>query len=127
MTDRGTPDFFLASTEGYGFDVPRACYRVRRVAGRAPADDYLVVRIDPPLDGQSFGRGEHDLDKVVLATRHQGATLFPVSEWPTYVHVARLLGPAEKKDRLEAGDLDSIGWGELYRTEAEARRAVGLP
>jgi len=126
MNSTATPDFFLASTEGYELDVPRRCYRLRRVAGR-PADDYLVVRIDPPLSGQKFGMGERDLDKVVVATRHQGSTLFPISEWPIYVHVARMLGVAEKKDSFAAADLESIGWGELYQTESDARRALGLP
>jgi hypothetical protein len=126
MNSTVTPDFFLASTEGYELDVPRRCYRLRRVTGRN-VDDYLVVRIDPPLSGQKFGMGRHDLDKVVVATRHQGSTLFPISEWPTYVHVARMLGTAEKKDSFTAADLESIGWGELYQTESDARRALGLP
>jgi hypothetical protein len=121
-----TPDFFLASTEGYGLEAPRRCYRLRRVPGRA-VDDYLVIRIDPPLGGQRFGLGDRDIDKLVIATRHQGSTLFPISEWPTHVHVARMLGSAEKRDSFGTGDLEAIGWGELYRTEDDARRGLGVP
>jgi hypothetical protein len=123
---RRTPDFVLASTEGYGLEALRRCYRIRRVPGRA-VDDHLVVSVDPPLDGQRFGLGDRYINELVVATRHQGSTLFPISEWPSYVHVARLLGSAEKKDSFGPDDLETIGWAELYRTEEDARRALGLP
>jgi len=49
-----TPDFFLASSEGCGLEVPRRCYRIRRIFGRN-GDDYLLVRVDPPIIGQRYG------------------------------------------------------------------------
>ena len=113
------PNFYLASSEGYDLETPRACYAVRRMGGRE-ADDYLVVTVSPPLMGQRYGLGDKDIDTVVLATRHGGSTLFPVSEWPLAVHVARILHERDIEGRFEKGDLELIGWGELYRTEAEA-------
>ena len=84
------PDFYLASTEGYGLTPPRACYRIARLRGNR-SDDYLVVRVEPPLIGQKYGLGATDIEIVVLATRHKGESLFPITHFPVSVHVARLL------------------------------------
>jgi len=118
------PDFYLASTEGYGLEEPRRCWRIKRLATQG-RDHLLLVRIDPPLIGQKYGMGGRDIDLVLVATRHRGASLFSVDAWPAYVHVARpLVDDPERRDRLEANELTSIGWGELYRTEEDARAKV---
>ena len=114
-----TPDFFLKSSEGYGLDVPRACFRRARLGGRA-ADDYLVVDIDPPLPGESFGRPGQAIRVLVLATRHAGRTLFPVNEWPLYVHVAIPTRELLQQTELSADDLDHVAWAEIYRTIDDA-------
>lgn len=114
------PDFFLASTEGYGLDEPRRCWRIKRLAmeGRR---DLLLIRIEPPLIGQKYDLGV-DLDTVVVATRHREASLFPIQQWPVYVHVARpLVDHPELRDTLLPEELASIAWAELYRTEEDAR------
>ena len=103
-------------------EEPRRCWRLRRLRtdGR---DDLLLVRINPPLIGQKYGLGDLDIDRVVLAPRHRGASLFPVSEWPIYVHVARLtIELPEGHDSLRDEELELIAWAELYRTTEEARR-----
>ena len=112
------PDFFLASSEGYGLEQPRACYRVQRVGGRRPADDYLIVDVEPPVDS----RGSVSLSRVVLATRHDGETLFPISEWPIAVHVAKIVTDSTGREELSPTDLKSVGWAELYPTLLDAER-----
>ena len=119
----GEPDFFLASSEGYGLEQPRRCYRLRRILGRS-GDDYLLVKVDPPIVGQRYGLGGRDIDHVVLATRHKGESLFPVSSWPVFVHVARLLREPREGDTMTRDDLEEIGWAEIYETEEDAWRAV---
>ncbi len=115
------PDFYLASTEGYELEEPRRCWRVRRLT-TANRDDLLLVKIDPPLLGQKYGLQGRDIDLVIVATRHQGSSLFPITEWPVYVHVARLLdNDSEVPDKLREGQFQSIAWAELYRTEEDAR------
>jgi hypothetical protein len=116
-----TPDFYLASSEGYGLEDPRRCWRLRRISSLT-RDDLLLVQIDPPLPGQKYGLGEHDLDIVLIATRHEKASLFPVTEWPVFVHVARLLSelPQEPR-RLREDEFESIGWAELYPSEEAAQ------
>jgi hypothetical protein len=54
------PDFFL-SAEGERVDLSevRACSIEKRLRDRV-RDDYLLVRIEPPLIGQSYGLGARD-------------------------------------------------------------------
>lgn len=115
------PDFYLASSEGYGLEEPRRCWRVRRAATDT-RDDLLLVKIDPPLLGQKYGQGNRDIDLVWMATRHQGASLFPVNEWPVFVHVIRpLIADPEHRDTLRKDEYESIAWAELYPSEQDAR------
>jgi hypothetical protein len=75
------PDFYMASTEGYGMEEPRRCWKIKRLA-TVKRKDFLLVRIDPPLPGQKYGLQGRDIDVVLVATRHQGASLFPITRWP---------------------------------------------
>ena len=113
------PDFYLASSEGYNLEQPRRCWRVRRLTGDH-WDDFLLVRIDPPLIGQQYGLGANDLDHVIVAARHSGASLFPIRKWPAFVHVAQALVPLEGRNGIGKGEFESIGWAELYETEQQA-------
>jgi len=115
------PDFYLASSEGYGMEEPRRCWRLKRLRSDK-RDDLLLIRIEPPLPGQKYGLGNQDVNVVLVAPRHQGATLFPINEWPLFVHVARLLiDNPQEQDRLHDRDFESVAWAELYRSEREAR------
>jgi len=116
-----TPDFYLASTEGYNLEEPRKCWKMRRLS-TPDRDDLLLIRIDPPLIGQKYGLGGRDIDRVIVATRRKGYTLFPITEWPVYVHVARLLVDLpENRSELQANEFEVIAWAELYKTEEDAR------
>lgn len=119
----GKPDFYLASVEGSEsseLKEPRCCWRIKRLATDS-RDDLLLIRIAPPLIGQSYGLGGRDIDLVLIAPRYQGQTLFPVSEWPAFVHVARpLIDDIENRDHLRDDEYELIVWAELYRTEKDA-------
>lgn len=109
-----TPDFYLSSSEGYGLEQARACFKYRRLHNGHP-DGYMVCETVPPIIGQALGLGGEDVDKIVLASRHRGISVFNITEWPIYVHVARLTSEADNPDfRVTKGDLASIGWGEIY-------------
>ena len=115
------PDFYLASTDSYELGAPRRCWRVKRLA-TDNRNDLLLIRIEPPLIGQKYGLGPRDIDLVLVAPRHQGGSLFPINEWPLYVHVARpLIENPEDRDALLSNEFESIAWAELYRTEEDAR------
>jgi hypothetical protein len=115
-----TPDFYLASSESYEFDQPRRCWRVKRLA-TPNRDDLLLVKIDPPLRAQEYG-SQGRIDLVAVAPKLKGRSLFPVSEWPMWVHVAHLfIDDPESRDKLQFEEFESIAWAALYRTEEEAK------
>jgi len=114
------PDFYLASSEGYGMEEPRRGFVIRRLRGDH-RDDYLLARIEPPVIGQRFGMGGRDIDHVILATRHAGESLFPIQHWPVFVHVVRPLVSTEGRVVLHDDEMESIAWAEVYQTEDAAR------
>jgi hypothetical protein len=117
-----SPDFYLASSEGYNLAEPRKCFRIKRLRGDA-RDDYLLIHIDPPIIGQQYGLGGKDISEVIVATRHKGDSLFPITNWPVFVHVARTLSEhSEEREVLHDGEFEEIAWAELYPTEADARQ-----
>jgi hypothetical protein len=116
------PDFYLASSEGYDLAKPHRCWRIRRLSV-GDRDDVLLVKIDPAIVGQPYGLGDRGIDRVLLLARHKGHPLHPVSEWPVFVHVARLvIENPETRDSISPDDFEVIAWAEIYKTEAEARR-----
>ncbi len=121
MRTRDTePDFYLVSSEGYGLEAPRACYRLKRLSG-STRGDYLLISLEPPISGQPYGLGDRDIATVVIATRHANSSLFPISAWPVFVHVARpLVADPELRDQLDDSELQEIGWAEIYPTRPAA-------
>ena len=63
-----------------------------RLRGFAAVDEEtkphkVLVRVDPPVPGY-LCESTADLNRLVLAPRHKGASIYPeVSEWPCHVHV----------------------------------------
>src|SRR5262249_6958836 len=85
------PDFYL--TAGAELDLleeMRACWAIDRLRD-SRRDDYMLVEISPVLIGQPFGLGDKDISLLILSSRHVGQTLFPITEWPSYVYVARMI------------------------------------
>lgn len=111
-------DFYLTTAGEYEpLSAPRAC-RQRDRLGDELRDDYMLVDIDPPLSGQHFGLGGSDVTSLVLASRHRGQTLFPVSEWPGDVYVARIVD-----NEIPSADefcVQLIAWGAIFRSLREA-------
>jgi hypothetical protein len=114
-------DFCLASSESYHLTEPRSCKRIKRVRSDN-RDDLLLVKVEPPLIGQLYGLGGRDIDTLLVATRHKGDSLFPISKWPVSVHVARLLiENPERREQIHDNEFESVAWAELYRTKEDAR------
>jgi hypothetical protein len=112
------PDFFLASTDYYNVAMPRRVWCLKRMSG-AGRDDLLLARIDPPI----VDSDAQNVDIVLLATRHNGASLFPVSKWPVSVHVLRpTVNNVQDRDNLQKGEFRSIAWAEIYKTDEDAQR-----
>ena len=121
-----SPDFYItAAGESRELLVdPRACWNRGRLRD-ASRDDYMLVEIAPTLIGQQFGLGRADVSQLILSTRHVGQTLFPVSEWPGYVYVARVLDEDVLRTHLITPDqVQVIAWATLFRSREEAENQV---
>lgn len=118
------PDFFLTSSEGYGLEEVRGCFKERRLINGHP-DGYILCETDPPIVGQAYGLGGQDIHRIVIASRHSGYTLFAINDWPVYVHVARLTRDiSDDKFVIAENDIKSIGWAEVYESSAAAKAAL---
>ena len=110
-----SPDFYLTSSEGYDLKTVRKCYKKKKLIGEN-LDGYMLCDITPPLFGQKFGLGEVNISQLVLASRHKDHSLFPIKEWPAYVHVARpVVDNIEDIFFINKSDIELIGWGEIYK------------
>jgi hypothetical protein len=79
-----------------------------------------MTRVDPPIQRR------RDINLVLLATRHVGASLFPITKWPVSVQVCPIwVDHPESRDRFSRVENESIGWAELYRTEQDAQITIG--
>jgi hypothetical protein len=123
---RQDPAFYLASRDCEPVLEPRKCFLEERLVAAEGRDDYLRVRIEPPIIGQPYGLGEKDIEDVVLATRYAGTTLHPISEWPMMIFVCRIVNEKIRHSgRASAKDLEMILIGGLYPSLAEANESIG--
>ena len=78
------PDFFMSAAGEYEpLAAPRACWERARLRD--------IVRDDQALEGQSSGLGAADITRLIISAFFRGKTLYPVSEWPFHVYVARIV------------------------------------
>ena len=114
------PDFALCTEGRDDLSYPRGCWQRKRLRDNI-RDDYLLVDIAPPITGQRYGLGNNDITQLILATRHQGVTLFPVNEWPAHVYVYRILNEAILRQKtFQAHQVEMITWGIIFRSLREA-------
>src|SRR5438067_1803647 len=112
MTNHHQPDFYLASGDVYPNDdlaKPRKGWSVKHLKGDV-RDDYLLVRLDPPIMGQPLGL-EKDLGMVLVVTKDRTASLFPPRRWPVLVYVLRLLiDDAENRESIHDNEFALLVW-----------------
>jgi hypothetical protein len=112
---------FFLSAEGENDDLryPRACWRCQQLSDNI-RDDYLLVNIAPAIPGQRYGLGDKEITQLILASRHEGVTLFPVTEWPAHVYVFRILDGALLKQAIfQPHQVEMIAWGMIFRSASE--------
>lgn len=110
---------YLSSLESRLFASVRKCQFIR-VLEFESGKPCALVALSPGIVGQDFNV-PGDIERCVLATRHEGASLSPVDKFPCFVHIA--IPSADWDDDAEQISPDSvrvIGWGELYRTAEDA-------
>jgi len=91
------------------------CFVLRQVQCGS-RKDCLLVNIYPAIAGQRYGLGENEIDKVVLATRFKGDSLFPPNRWPLEVYVLRLLVDDNERQTFENEELSNMAWAEIYKS-----------
>jgi hypothetical protein len=87
----------------------------------------MLVRIDPPLIGQILGRGDRDVEQLVLASRLVGDSLFPIKKWPAFVYVClppKSVSGDSVVRRIRDDELSPMAWGELYPTAKDAQNKI---
>jgi hypothetical protein len=112
---------YLSSLDSVRFEPVREC-RFQRSLTFDSGKTAVIAQISPAVIGQDFNRAV-DIEYVILASRHEGVSLNPVSEFPCFVFIA--LPRADYKmleSPVRSDDLEIIGWGELYRTGEDAER-----
>jgi hypothetical protein len=114
--DDKMPDFFMVVGESPGLVQQLKCYRIKRFRATR-RDDYLLIQVSPPVDGQRYGVPKL-IDELVIAARHKGISLFPVRKWPVEVYVLRVLidNPVER-DLLKDEELALIDWATIYDSQ----------
>jgi len=115
------PDFFLTSSESYSLKQPIACFKRKRLHGKNP-DGYLLCDTEPFLMGEGSDENETNITQIVLASRHQGYSVFLIRDWPAYVHIAIPLGDLSRVNDIKETDIKLIAWGELYENESDASK-----
>jgi hypothetical protein len=114
-------DFFLTTAgEFEPLAAPRACWKRTRLSDNI-RDDHMLIEIEPALEGQRFGLGAKNVTHLIISSRHQGQTLFPISEWPCFVYVARVLDDVVfSGTRFMPDQVELIAWGTLFRRLEDA-------
>jgi hypothetical protein len=97
--------------------APRRCAILRR-ARYGARDDFALVAVDPQFEAGELRRGQ-PVRVVAVASRHQGYSLFPITEWPLHVYVCvpedgQSEWPMEPHTPLPK--LTIVIWGLLHRT-----------
>lgn len=122
------PDFYLSAAGEYTpLAEPRACWAKGRLRDSV-RDDHLLVEIEPSLSGQLFGVGAAEIELLILSAKLAGYTLFPVSKWPAFVYVARVLDDSILRTRsFDKGQVELIAWATIYPSREEADAVAGRP
>ena len=113
------PVLYLSSLESVRLAPVRECLVLRHLRFDT-GKPCSLVRLMLGICGQEFGVAS-DIDLVVLSNRHEGETLSPIHEFPCFVFVARpLITDIQIREEITRNELEIVGWGELYRTRADA-------
>jgi hypothetical protein len=117
------PDFYMTSTESNVLKPIRQCFAIKRFTAQ-DRDDYLLIRIRPPIQAGEYKGVTQQVSQLVVATRHKGVSLFPATKWPVRVYVLRVLIDApEQHDILRDNELELLDWADLYKSSETAKSA----
>lgn len=113
------PVFFLSADGEYApLRDPRACWVEERMSD-GYRDDYMRLQIEPSLIGQPFGV-TGDIDQLLISSKWEGTTLYPISRWPMPVYIFRILDETIiGTGSFLKGQVEMIAWGLIYNAKEE--------
>lgn len=114
--------YFLSSLDYSTLEQTRQCTVVRRLRFNT-GKECVLADVSPPIPGPQFGFIE-DIVRVLLAVRHEGASLSPIDEFPCFVFVTIPLTDIDSREVIEKDEVQIVAWGELYRTRDDADNHV---
>lgn len=119
-------DFYLISGELGPQEAyePRAC-RIRRRLRNTVRGDIALVEVDPAIPTAAY-KTDKPLSELLLASKWQGVSLFPVTMWPTPVYVGRLAHPAAPVPENIDDAFVVLDWGLVYPSREQATAALRL-
>lgn len=109
MTGNRIIDFYLKLEEPAPSRRVWTCTEVQRVSLENRREGLIVDAslYDPAIEPSSFGPGS-SRERLLIAPRHEGCSVFDIREWPLFVHVAKRTG--------STAHFEVSSWGELYPT-----------
>jgi hypothetical protein len=115
------PDFFMSTAgETEALANPRACWVKSRLRNQVH-DGHMLIEVEPSLIGQRYDLGSRDITNLILSPKWVSLSLFPVTQWPCPVYVARILDDAiTESGAFTPSQVELIAWGSIFRTLEEA-------
>jgi len=114
-----TEIYYLSSLDSVKFGTTRICTFVRRLSFDT-GKECALVKLCPPVIGQDYGLAE-DIETFIVTNRHEGEGLSPITSFPCFVFVARLLiDELAVRDVITSRDVEVVAWCELYRSRSDA-------
>jgi len=119
---RERPDFFLSCAgEFEPLSEPRGCWEKARLRDHL-RDDHMLILIDPPLDGRDLDLGPTVISELVISSKYRGQTLYPISEWPSFVYVSRLLDDEPLTSLfIKPEQIELVAWGMIFPSLEQAQ------
>jgi hypothetical protein len=88
----------------------------------------LLVRLSPGVSQETYPSSKQNpvIEHFILTHRLVGGSIYPiVSEWPLDVYILLPLYDIDREiTELSKADYEMASWGELYRTEKDAKKMV---
>jgi len=122
-----TPPLYLASNEVIPNLGPRKCKIMQKLWSEERHDYFLRMQIEPPITGRTFQIEQDEIDEVVVATRHVGTSLYPISNFPIVVYVCYIVNDVIRSTgNVSAKDLKILLVGEMFSNLEDAEKSVSF-
>lgn len=105
-------ELYLRSNELRDPYPAHKCRLIKRISSDI-RDDMGVFKMIPPLPPHYYNTNS-DLEFVVMASKQEGDTLFPLTKLPMQVYLCSIKVPIETLDKFLSSDqLEILDWAEI--------------